>query len=143
MKNEVILSFCIWDFNDITHKEINYLLGIDPYKIYVKGQKKNSGNYNSIELIKENGWIMRPPLDQFSSFEDQMNSLMGIIESKMNNFRIICEKYYCEFSCAVFIRFDNGESTPSVHLTARYNQLIKQLNIEFDLDLYCLPNSAV
>jgi hypothetical protein len=27
-----------------------------------------------------------------------------------------------------------------VHLDARYNRLIKELNIEFDVDLYCLPN---
>jgi hypothetical protein len=43
-------------------------------------------------------------------------------------------------SCAVYIRYNNDESIPWIHLTKRYNDLASQLNIEFDLDLYCLPN---
>jgi Domain of unknown function (DUF4279) len=141
MKNEIVLRFCIWDYNDITHQEITNTLGIEPYKIYVKGQKKNPKNPEGSALIKENGWLMESALDHFASFEDQMNAMLDIIESKIDLFRPFCEKYYCEFSCAIFIRYDNEESTPSVHLNARYNRLIKELNIEFDIDLYCLPNS--
>ncbi len=141
MKNEVVLRFCIWDYNDITHQEITNTLGIEPYKIYVKGQKKNPKNPEGSSLVKENGWLMDSALDHFASFEEQMNAMLYIIESKIDLFRPFCEKYYCEFSCAIFIRYDNEESTPSVHLNTRYNRLIKELNIEFDIDLYCLPNS--
>jgi hypothetical protein len=141
MKNEVVLRFCIWDYNDITHQEITKNLGIEPYKIYVKGQKKNPNNLEGSALVKENGWLMDSTLDHFASFEEQMHAMLDIIESKIDLFRPLCEKYYCEFSCAIFIRYENGESTPSVHLDARYNRLIKELNIEFDVDLYCFPNS--
>ncbi|PWG82123.1 DUF4279 domain-containing protein [Pararcticibacter amylolyticus] len=51
-------------------------------------------------------------------------------------FKPLCEKYECEFSCALFVYFGNGESTPWVHLNSRYNKLIKELDIEFDIDLY-------
>ena len=83
---------------------------------------------------------MSSGLDKYVSFEDQMNAMLDIIESKIELFRPFCEKYYCEFSCAIYIRYDNDESTPWLHLNARYNRLIKKLNIEFDVVLYCLPN---
>ncbi|MBZ5858567.1 DUF4279 domain-containing protein [Flavihumibacter profundi] len=137
MKNEINLSFCIWDFDDITHSEITRLVGLQPSKIYIKGENKNT---IGSALVKENGWIINASLVKYSSFEDQMNYLLDIIEPKIDVFKSLCEKYYCEFSCAVFIRYGNGESTPWVHLNSRYNKLIKELNIEFDIDLYCLPN---
>jgi len=136
-KNEIILDFCIWDFNDITPDDITRTLGIQPVKVYIKGQKTNP---NFLTLAKRNGWRMGSALDKHASFEDQMNAMLNVIESKIDLFKPLCEKYYCEFSCALFIYFDNEESTPWVHLNSRYNRLIKELNIEFDLDLYCRPN---
>lgn len=138
-KNEVIVDFVIADFNDITHEEITRKIGINPIKVYVKGEKRNPRNPKSTALLKNNRWVMGSSLDKYSSFEDQMNALLNIIEPKIELFRPFCAKYYCEFSCAVYIYFDNEESTPWVHLNARYNKLITELNIEFDVDLYCLP----
>ena len=54
---------------------------------------------------------MSSGLDKYSSFEDQMNSIINVIESKLDLFRPFCEKYYCEFACAIFMRYDNEEST--------------------------------
>ena len=79
-------------------------------------------------------------LDKYASFEEQMNAMLNIIEQKIDLFKTFSKKYYCEFSCAIYIRYDNDESTPSVHLGSNYNKLIKELNAEFDIDLYCLPN---
>ena len=137
MKNELDLSFCIWGFEDITPENLTQLLSIQPFKIYTKGQPKNP---NFSALAKQNGWVMRPLTNNDASFEEQMNALLNIIESKIDLFKPLCDKYYCEFSCAVYIRYNNGESTPWIHLNNRYNELIKKLKIEFDVDLYCLPN---
>jgi hypothetical protein len=137
MKNEVFLDFCIWNFEDVTHEEITQRLGIVPTRIYVKGQRIDP---KFSRISKKNGWRMSSGLDKYASFADQMKAMLDIIEFKIDLFRPFCEKYYCEFSCAVYIRYDNGESTPWVHLDARYNRLVKELNIEFDVDLYCLPN---
>ncbi len=140
MKNEVTLDFRICDFEDITASQITNILNIQPTKIYIKGQKRNPENINSKSVLKSNIWIMGSSLSGESSFEDQMNSLLDVIESKLDLFKPLCNKYYCEFSCALFIRYDNDESTPWIHLGDRYNKLIKELNIEFDVDIYCLPN---
>jgi len=139
MNNEVFLRFCISDFEDITHDEITKMLGVKPIKEYVKGQKRNPKNPNPT-LIKENRWLMEPSSSKYTSFEGQMEALLNIIESKIDVFKPLCEKYNCEISCALFIYYDNKESTPSIHLDARYNNLIKELDIEFDVDLCVLPN---
>jgi len=135
MKNEVILDFCIWGFEDITPDHITQALGIQPTKVYIKGEKKNP---QFAALAKKNGWRMNAGLDKYASFEDQMKALLDTIESRIDLFRPFCEKYYCEFACAVKVYYDNDESTPSLHLDVRYNRLAKELNIEFDVDLYCL-----
>jgi Domain of unknown function (DUF4279) len=76
-------------------------------------------------------WVRRA-----ASFEDQMNSLLDIFEPRVEILKPLCSKYDCEFSCGLFVYRDNGESTPSVHLNGRYNNFIKELNVEFDVDLY-------
>jgi hypothetical protein len=133
MKHEVILRFCFWDFEDILPDEITQIIGIEPVKVYRKGEKKNP---KFPALTKQNGWLMESPLDKFSPFEDQMESILNLIESKIEIFKPLCEKYFCEFSCAIFLRGDGEESTPSVHLNERYNQINTIIKAEFDLDLY-------
>lgn len=141
MRHQIYLNLTISDFEDITHDEISQNLGIKPYKIYVKGQKRNpNSSSTNPALVKRNSWVMGAPLDEYATFEDQMNATLDIIESKINLFKPFCEKYRCEFSCAIYLRYENGESIPSVYLGSRYNKLIKELNIAFDLDIYCFPN---
>ena len=41
MRNEVILSFCIWNFEDVTHDFITKTIGVEQTKVYVKRQRKN------------------------------------------------------------------------------------------------------
>lgn len=139
MQHEVILRFCIWGFEDILPENITQLLDINPSKIYVKGKQMNSINPR---IAKGNGWIIDSSLDKYAPFEDQMEALSDILEPKIDLLKPLCEKYYCEFSCAIFMRYDNGESLPSIHLGSRYNKLTKELNIEFDIDLYNLPNES-
>jgi len=135
-KNRIYLDFCIWDFNDIAHNEITNLLGISPCKIYIKNEPINPKR--QMHKATQNGWRMTTSLDEYASFEDQMNAMLDIIESKIERFKPICEKYDCEFSCVMYIYYNNEESIPSLHLDTRYNKLINLLNIEFDLDMYYL-----
>ncbi|MFI5160010.1 MAG: DUF4279 domain-containing protein [Sphingobacteriales bacterium] len=134
-KNEIHLGFCISNFNDITHNEITQMLGIQPSHVRIKGEKKNPRNPDS-PLIEVNKWTMASGLDVFTDFDSQLDSILNIIESKIDLFKPLCKKYDCEFSCGLFVYRDNGESTPWVHLNSRYNKLIQELDIEFDVDLY-------
>ncbi len=98
MRNEIVLDFCIWDFDNITHDDITSRLGIQPNKIYVKGLSVNPKF--PLKKANKNGWRMGTSLDRYSSFEDQMNQLLDVIELKIDLFKPLCEEYYCEFSCA-------------------------------------------
>ena len=137
MQNEIVLRFGIWGFTDITHDDITRSMGVNPSKIYVKGERKNP---KLPGLAKDNGWLLEPTCDRYSSFEIQLADLLQILESKIDIIRNYCLKYTCEISCGVFIYFENGESSPSIHLNSEYNRIVRELNLDFDVDIYCLPN---
>jgi hypothetical protein len=134
-KNRVDLRLIIVDFEDITHEEITTLTGIKPNYVRIKGQPRNPKRIDS-PLWPNNLWSMDSGLGQYASFDDQMNTLLDMIEQRIDIFKMLNGKYEFEFACALIIYRDNGESTPSVHLDERYNKFIKMLNIEFDIDLY-------
>jgi hypothetical protein len=141
-KNRLILTFIIYDFDDLSHDEISQMVGIQPTFARSKGEKKNPGNPDS-PLFKNNRWGIDSGIDQHSNFDDHMNALLDIIEPRLDILRSLCSKYYCEISCGMFVYFDNGESTPWVHLDARYNRINAALKMEFDLDLYVLPGNEL
>ncbi|MDB5287953.1 MAG: hypothetical protein JWR05_2902 [Mucilaginibacter sp.] len=133
--NEVDLRLIIVDFNEVTHDDITLMIGVKPTYVRIKGMPRNPNRIDS-PLWPNNLWSMNSGLGRHASFEDQMNVLLDIIEKNIEVFKNLCSKYYCEFACALTVYRDNDESTPSVHLDERYNRLIKELNIEFDIDLY-------
>lgn len=138
MKNEVHVSFCIWDFDDITHDGISDLLKVMPSKVHIKGEKKNP-KFN--QLASSNGWFLDSPLGIYCEFDEQLDSLLNLMNHNLEGFQTICKKYYCEISVAIYMYFDNGESTPSMHLTKDQIHRLNLLNLEVDFDLYTLPNS--
>lgn len=136
--NNMYFDFCIWNYEDITHEDITKLLNINPTMIYIKGKPMNP---KMKILAKKNGWRIDNPLDNKSLFEDQLNAMLDLLEPKIEILQMLSKKYGCEyeFSLAIFI-YNRKESTPWVHLTPRYNEFIRQLEVEFDLDLYCPPD---
>ena len=135
-QNQIELGFHVFDFDDITHDELTALFGVNPSRIHVVGTPMNP---RSPRLAKSNAWMLYAP-DLQASFEAQMDSLLDILEQRIAQLKPVCSKYYCEFSLAIFI-YNNEESMPSVHLSSRYHALARELNFEFDLDLYCLVNA--
>lgn len=137
-KNEIVLRFCVWGFDDITHAELTERFGTNPSAIHIKGEPMNPKF--SPRIAKENGWFLDATANKFTSFEEQMDSLLDNLESRRELLKPVCDKYYSEFSLALYI-YSGEESTPSVHLSSRYHDLAKELRFEFDLDLYCLQNA--
>ena len=135
-QNRIELGFSVFDFEDITHDELTAIFGVSPNRIHVKGTQMNP---SSPRLAKTNAWMLYA-VDYEASFDEQMDSLLDILERRIEQLKPICKKYYCEFSLALYI-YDNEVSMPSVHLSSRYHELARELNFEFDLDLYCLYHS--
>jgi hypothetical protein len=134
--HRVELRLGIWGFEDITHEKLTELAGLKPIKEYFKGRPVNEKLPNG-KISKENGWIIGPgEFAENSDFETQMEYFMDIAEAKIDVFNSLCSKYFCEFSCAIFLEAEREESTPWVHLGDRYNKIFGKLNVHFDLDLY-------
>jgi len=132
MKNKIVLTIGIWDFEDITHQEISDALGLTPIKIFVKGEKTNP---KFQVLAKKNGWMYSQVDREYEPFKDQLDSLIELIKSRQTIWKKFARNYYCELSCAIF-KDDAEESMPWVHLTREHIGFLNEFRIEFDLDLY-------
>ena len=136
MRHKIYLNFSISDYYDITGEDISKILGMDPFLIFVKGQKRPGINMPEKPVARMNRWIMPSPLDEYALFEDQLNATLDIIEPKIHLFKPLCEKYRCEFACALYLYYNNEKSAPSIYLGERYNKLTKELKVAFDFDIY-------
>lgn len=134
MENYLKLSFCIWDFNDISHDDISRELNLVPSITYIKNEHIRP----EVERIaKDNGWIyeISSTEENCNDFNAQLNLLLDILEPRIAQIKKYSSNYYCEFSCAIFL-FSKEESTPWVHFDKRYNEFVKNTNVEFDFDIY-------
>lgn len=133
-KNELILRFTIWDYEDIKHTEISEVLDLVPHKIYVKGERINE---KSPRISKRNGWIYGKPYGNNDDFEEQLNIILNVLEPKIPILKDYAKKYTCEFSCAMFLN-NREQSVPWIHLDKRFNAFIREVDAEFDFDI-CYP----
>ncbi|WP_188558461.1 DUF4279 domain-containing protein [Hymenobacter glacieicola] len=134
--NHVEVSLEIRDFDDISLEELSAILGMQPSKVYRKGEKVSS-NFAIKSPI--NRWLIHAYADQklLPDFEEQMDTLLAIVKARQEAFISLCHRYTCEIKCAVHVYFRNGESIPSVHLESRHRDLLHLLRAEFDVDIYC------
>lgn len=135
LSNDLNLSFCIWDYEDITSEAISKKLDIQPYKIYIKGQRINP---KFERLAKRNGWVYGTPYENKEDFKTQLDKILDILEPKIPILKEYAKKYNCEFSCAIFLN-NREESTPWIHFSKRYNAFIREVDAEFDFDIYYPP----
>ena len=138
MENEICVSLNISDFEDITHDEISTFLGVAPSMIHITGERMRP---NHTRMAKRNVWFLHAPGYKTASVEEQVGALLDIIEPKLEQFKTICNKYYTEFSIALYMYVDTDESTPSLHLENRYHKIATELNAELDIDMILLAHS--
>lgn len=135
-KHKVELRFCVSGFEDITHAELTNLFGIKPVKEYLKGLPINP-KLSQGKVATLNRWLIcSPNFKVDDDFETQMNGFIELAKNKTAVFNDICKKYFCEFSCAIFLEAGIEMSTPWIHLGDDYNTYFGKLNVHFDMDLY-------
>jgi hypothetical protein len=130
--NEICLTFGVWGFTDVTHQDISGMLNLEPVKVHVLGERINP---RILPVAKENGWMYTHSGNVSDSFEMKMDNLLAVLKSKKDILSELSSKYYCEISCAVFIK-NEDESTPWIHLNNSHINFLNECNVEFDLDLY-------
>ncbi|MFN5540438.1 MAG: DUF4279 domain-containing protein [Candidatus Melainabacteria bacterium] len=133
MKNRTTVSLRITDLH-FTPEELTKLLGIQPTRAFKKGSKIDK---LSIEH-KFNGWILSSGISEEESFCDHIQSLVTIIESRIDLFTLVCNQYSSVISSSITINKEYQESLPSIHLDERAMKVFTQIGAEFDLDLYII-----
>lgn len=135
MVHEISVCFCVWEFNGKTHDDISEALGLEPTKILIKGvpiePKRNF-------IARFDGWYYEADTNRKLPFEQQINVLLDIIEGNMDRFKSICSQHKCEISLGLYLYSNIDESTPWIHLTKRYHQVMSQLDIALDMDIILL-----
>lgn len=133
--NKVEVYLEISEFEDVTHAQINQLLGLEPSRVYIKGQPVNP---KAGRLAPHNRWLLfgYDPDQPRPQFEDQVDALLALVMPRLAAFQALCHRYSCGLNCAVMAYAGNGESTPSVHLERRHVELLQALQAEFDVDIY-------
>jgi len=135
LKNDLNLRFCIWEYDDISHEDITNTLKLTPLKTYIKGKKINP---RFERIAKQNGWVYGTPYYNEMDFMTQLDEILDVLEPRISILRTYAQKYKCEFSCAVFLN-NREESTPWIHFGKRYNAFIKEIDVEFDIEIFYPP----
>ncbi|MCB9045465.1 MAG: DUF4279 domain-containing protein [Chitinophagales bacterium] len=140
--NKIAVSFGIWEFEDFAPQAITDETGLTPSYIRTKNEPIKPGGKR---LAKENGWIIKAPevdyQDAFPSIEYQLDALIELLKPKMNILKKFCDKYYSEFSIALYVYTDANESTPIVHFTKEQLKFIADLRSACDIDIILLAET--
>lgn len=134
MQHEIDVSLNFWEFEDLTPEDITALLGVEPSRVVRKGEPRGR------RVWPYNGWIWEASADKSVCFEDQCTAVLDLLEARREAIKSFSHRCTGEISCMLRLYVDNGQSTPSVNLDARYHALAHELNLSFDLDLYCAHN---
>lgn len=134
--NKIRMSLRVLEF-DCNPDSITEILKITPDKTWIKGDVINQ---KSILKYKFNGWELKSDVSENSDFETHLNDIISKVDENLNSFIEICNKYYSEISCAIYL--DENDSMPSVHLSKKNIKLLNSLGLEIDFDIYLLPTHS-
>lgn len=130
----VNISYCIWEYEDITAEEISDLIGISPSKVFIKGMPMGSG---AKILARNNAWIFESPAvieNQMATFDEQIAQLFKVLEGKKNILRELGEKYSCEISCGIYLD-RKGRETPPTYFEERHVELMAFIKTALNFDI--------
>lgn len=131
--HKVEADFRIFGFEE-SIDDINRKIGIQPTRYHMKGEiiSPKSG-----KLYKENVWILDAPFRiNVTDVEDCFMDIVQKLRPSINEVKAICEKYYSEFSCRIFLESNSEYSVPSLHFQKSFIEILGLLNSELDIDVY-------
>ena len=138
--NHVEAYLDIFDFEDLTHEQISEMLGLQPSRIHVKGQRHNP---NFGRLAPRNRWMLQMYTKEgpWLNIEEQLDELLALVTLRRVAFQQLAA--HCKFAikCAVKVYVQHNESTPAVFLEHRHVELLTFLQATFDVDIYCYATS--
>ena len=131
-KQEVKVSLVIGGSN-CAPEEITASLGIEPTRIYRKGESKIVGSPPR-ELPmkhKESVWILDAP-DNDADIERKLEWLANKLSDRAEAVKRITEKCPAEVSIVIY----SGDANPGLRLSSQLLMKIADLGLDVDVDLY-------
>ena len=131
MRQEAHIRFCVFDFGD-DPSVVTKTLGIEPTKAFAKGDMFPNHPKN----FRQNSiWELRSPLPLSADAEEHIESLLSILESKIEIVQTAKENFDAGISCAIYYR--NG-CNQGFHLSEFIIARIAKMSLSIDFDLYFL-----
>ena len=134
-QNEIYVKLRIVEF-DCDPEDITIDLRTQPTRTWLKGQL--STPKGGVKL-KYNGWALSSSADKHAEFKDHIKALLDRIQPNIERFERICNQYYTELSCAVYIYYGDESDRPWINFTKEELHLLDRLGAEIDFDIYTLP----
>lgn len=138
--NEIYVYFGIWDFENYSHDDITTIFDIEPEISRNKGDKLPHSN----KFVDENCWKMESPFskeNKFAPFEEHLNYMLDLLESKKELLFPICKNSNCELSFIIYNNVSEESYVPGIHFDLRYSKIAAYLNIELDIDIMLLSDN--
>lgn len=129
------IAFCIYEF-EFSPDKVTELLQMTPTEVRVKGEYRTVGKLQLKIPNKENGWILKSNLLLTDSVESHLKHLLKKIKEHKQAVVGLTSNYYAEFACGLYFH----EINPGIHLDCSLLREISDLNINLDLDMYCLSD---
>lgn len=137
---EAYVYFGIWNHLEHSADEISAIIGIEPKIIRQKGDKLP---YSQAKYAEENCWKMESPFskqNKHSPFEEHIDFMLDLLESKVDILAPICRNTYNELSIIMYLL--PNEPVPSIHFDKRFIKVMHDLNIDVDFDIMILSNHS-
>jgi hypothetical protein len=130
--DQIHIYLSISGFEPAPPAQITALVGLEPTAAWTDGDRVPG---HSRARRPGSAWRIQSPLPRTASFQDQIQALLEILESRANQVRAAADRYHAQISCAGYFASFN----PGFGLSAGHVARIAALGLSMDFDLYCLP----
>ncbi|MDR3177561.1 MAG: DUF4279 domain-containing protein [Campylobacteraceae bacterium] len=126
--NEIQVSLKIHDFEcDASH--ISDILGVQSTHIWKKGEPRGPG---AIVFHESNCWMHKITKNDVIYVEEMIDTLVGIFENKIENFKQLPKNCYMEIAIICFFK----RGMPSITFNKKAIDFIHKIGAEIDFDMY-------
>lgn len=128
--DESHVYFGVFDFEE-DFSVITESLGLAPSESWRKGDPSPQKSIRT-----HTRWSLRSPSAATASFEEQIRTLLSLLETRATQVRDIAQRFEAGICCYAYY---HQEYNPEVHLPSDLIQRLGALSLSVDFDLYFLP----
>ena len=112
--------------------EMTTLLGHEPSKAHIKGEKIPIGNASKHQVATTGGWLLSAPEAKPGDFDTQIDFILSKLTSDLAIWDKISKKYRIDLFCGLF----KDEEMEGIAISADCLSKLGDRQILIDLDIY-------